>query len=147
LGLQKNPSRPFLKVIIDTGVWSAFFRREHGPQHLVAEVERLVRADVIQMLGPIRQELLSGAWPEDRFERLKEYLRFFPNLPLEEQDDELAAEYYNSCRSRGIQGSATDLIICAVSARYEMRIFSIDRDFENYCGVLPIRLHRLGKRP
>ena len=40
------------------------------------------------MIGPIRQELLSGAQPEKRFAQLKEYLRFYPNLPLNEEYDE-----------------------------------------------------------
>lgn len=52
------------------------------------------------MLGPIRQELLSGAQPQERFEQLKEYLRFYPNLVTDEEDNENAAQYYNLCRGQ-----------------------------------------------
>jgi len=111
------------------------------------EVERLIRADVVEMLGSIRQELLSGAQPQERFAQLKEYLRFFPNLPLDEEDDENAAHYYNLCRRHGVQGTATDLLICAVAVRHGLRIFTTDTDFDAYAGHLPITRHAFRPRP
>jgi predicted nucleic acid-binding protein len=122
-----------MKVIVDTCVWSRFLRRNRPASDPVAtEVARLVRYDAVQMLGPIRQELLSGAQPDERFEQLKEYLRFYPNLPLDEDDDEMAASYYNRCRQRGIQGTGTDLLICAVAVRHGLKIFTTDTDFDSY---------------
>jgi predicted nucleic acid-binding protein len=94
------------------------------------------------MLGSIRQELLSGAQPRDRFAQIKEYLRHFPNLSLDEEDDENAAQYYNTCRQHGVQGTATDLLICAVAVRYGLRIFTTDTDFDLYADRLPIRRHK-----
>lgn len=131
-------------VIVDTCVWSRFLRRNTDPQDAIrGEVRRLIRADSIQVLGSIRQELLSGAQPRERFEQLKEYLRHYPNLPLDAEDDENAAAYYNLCRSKGIQGTATDLLICAVAVRHGLKIFTTDSDFEAFAKVLPIRLHSL----
>jgi len=106
------------------------------------EVARLVRADVVQLLGPIRQELLSGAQPDERFQQLKEYLRFYPNLLLDEEDDEAAASYYNLCRRRGVQGTGTDLLICAVAVRHDLKVFTTDTDFDSYAKYVPIKLHR-----
>jgi predicted nucleic acid-binding protein len=91
------------------------------------------------MLGAIRQELLSGAQPRERFAQLKEYLRHFPNLSLDQDDDENAAHYFNLCRKHGIQGTATDLLICAVSVRYGLRILTTDTDFDLYAERLPIK--------
>jgi len=105
-------------------------------------VAKLIRADAVQMLSSIRQELLSGAQPQDRFAQMKDYLRHFPNLPLDEEDDENAAQYYNTCRQHGIQGTATDLLICAVSVRYGLRIFTTDTDFDSYSDCLPIKRHK-----
>lgn len=136
-----------MRIVVDTGAWSEFLRRSSRAASPIAqEVARLVRADVIQMLGPIRQELLSGARPDERFTQLRECLRFFPNLPLDEQDDELAAEFYNICRGRGIQATGTDLLICAAAARHKMRILTLDKDFTRHATVLPVRLHRPGGR-
>jgi predicted nucleic acid-binding protein len=124
-------------------VWSQFLRRNPaGDEVIRVEVAKLIRADAVQMLGPIRQELLSGAQPAGRFTRLKEYLRHFPNLRLDEEDDENAAHYYNACRQQGIQGTATDLLICAVAVRHGLRIFTTDTDFDSYAERLPIKRHK-----
>jgi predicted nucleic acid-binding protein len=98
------------------------------------------------MLGSIRQELLSGAQPQDRFDQLKEYLRFYPNLALDEEDDESAAIYYNLCRAKGVQGTSTDLLICAVAVRHQMSIFTTDRDFEGFAKHIPIELQAVRNR-
>jgi predicted nucleic acid-binding protein len=132
-----------VKVIVDTCTWSQFLRSNPPARDPVAEeVARLVRADAVQMIGPIRQELLSGAQPSHRFNQLKEYLRFYPNLALDEEDDETAASYYNRLRDRGLQGTGTDLLICAAAVRHSLKIFTTDRDFVRYASHLPIKLHR-----
>jgi predicted nucleic acid-binding protein len=136
-----------MRFIVDTCVWSHFLRSNRDASDpIAAEVARLARADAVQMLGPIRHELLSGARPSGRFEQLKEYLRFYSNLPLDEEDDENAANYYNLCRNHGIQGTATDLLICAVAVRYGLRIFTTDSDFDSYALHLPIALHQFRRR-
>jgi predicted nucleic acid-binding protein len=135
-----------LKVIIDTCVWSPFLRNPPGDESIRAEVRKLIRADAVQMLGAIRQELLSGAQPQERFTQLKEYLRHFPNLSLDGEDDENSAQYYNLCRQRGIQGTATDLLICAVAVRHGLRIFTTDTDFDLYAECLPIKRHNTPHR-
>jgi hypothetical protein len=43
----------------------------------------------------------------------------------------LAAEFFNTCRTKGVQSSNTDFLICSVSANHEIRIFTVDKDF--YC--------------
>jgi len=132
-----------VNLIADTCVWSHFLRQDRTTSNPVAaEMKRLIRADAVVMLGPIRQELLSGV-QAGRYEQLREYLRFYPNLPLEQDDDERAAEYYNMLRERGVQGSWTDLLICAVAARRNLKIFTIDRNFEFIEKHIPIRLHKL----
>jgi predicted nucleic acid-binding protein len=146
MGLQKDAPWPLLNVIVDTCVWSRFLRRNRLPaDSVVAEVARLVRADVVELMGPIRQELLSGAQPDERFEQLRDYLRFYPNLPLDEADDELAASYYNLCRQRGLQCTGTDLLICAAAVRRGLKIFTTDSDFDSFAKHLPIKLHRVAK--
>jgi hypothetical protein len=132
-----------MRVLIDTCVWTRFLRRGRPTDDpLAAEVRRLIQLDAVQMLGCIRQELLSGVRPRDRFEQLKEYLRFYPNLPLDAEDDENAASYYDLCRDRGIHGTVVDLLICAVAVRHGLRIFTADKDFEHYVACLPIELYR-----
>jgi predicted nucleic acid-binding protein len=133
-------------VLVDTPIWSLALRRK--PEHL-SPLERqltetlaeLVRDGRVQLLGPVRQELLSGIREEAQFRKLRDYLRAFPEHPLEAEDYEEAAHMSNRCRTHGIAGSAIDFLICAAAHRRSWIIFTTDRDFQSYASVLPLRLH------
>ena len=132
-----------MKVLVDTSVWSLALRRRAGavlPE--VEELRSLIDEGRVAMIGPIRQELLSGVKTKKQFTTLKKYLAAFPDLPLDSADFELAAEFFNLARSKGIQGSNTDYLICAVAHRHQLPIFTTDQDFERYASVLPIRLYQ-----
>jgi predicted nucleic acid-binding protein len=92
------------------------------------------------MLGPIRQELLSGIREETQFTKLREALRAFDEPPLLMEDYEDAAVMSNQCRRRGIAGSAVDFLICAGARRRGWAIFTTDQDFRNYASVVGLRL-------
>ncbi len=94
------------------------------------------------MIGPIRQELLSGIRDGRQFDNLREHLREFDDLDLVREDYEEAAAMNNRCRSAGVAGSAIDFLICAVTVRRASAIFTADNDFLQYRRHLPIRLHR-----
>ena len=94
----------------------------------------------VVIIGAIRQELLSGISDEGKFMDLKERLSSWPDATVVTADYELAAEYSNMCRRKGIQGSSVDFLICAVAVRNDFVIYTIDKDFEHYKTVLPIRL-------
>ncbi|HSZ64287.1 MAG TPA: PIN domain-containing protein [Terriglobales bacterium] len=137
-----------MMVLVDTPVWSLALRRRPGTlspqdQHLTQALAELIREGRVQMLGPIRQELLSGLREEAQFHRLRDDLRAFPENPLELADYEEAAQMNNRCRSKGIAGSAVDFLICAAAHRRTWAIFSTDQDFQNYASVLTLRLHRV----
>ncbi len=132
-----------MRVLVDTCVWSLSLRRSEAvdsPE--VSELVELVRELRVQIIGPIRQELLTGIKSRSQFARLRDHLRAFPDLELTSRDYESAAEYHNLCRTKGVQGSNTDFLICAVAARRKMPIFTTDADFALFQQHLPILLHR-----
>ncbi|MFV1950486.1 MAG: PIN domain-containing protein [Nitrospinota bacterium] len=86
----------------------------------------------VVMMGPIRQELLSGVSKTQQFNKLKEALSSFEDIPLKTKHFVKAAEFSNICRNKGIQGSTTDFLICAVAYIENFVIFTADNDFENY---------------
>ncbi len=132
-----------MKVLVDTCIWSLALRRKKQPTSNieVVEFQELIEEVRVHLIGPIRQEILSGVKSRQQFSKLKKILSAFPDLPLVSEDFELAAEYFNTLRSKGIQGSNTDFLICAVSTRNNMPIFSNDNDFNNYKKHSPITLH------
>ena len=93
------------------------------------------------MIGPIRQELLSGIREQVQFERLRELLRAFPDFELHSGTYERAAEMANKCRARGVANTPTDMLICSVANISKSPIFTADKDFERYATLLPITLY------
>ena len=133
-----------MSVLVDTSVWSLALRRV-TPQsdRWAEELSTLVDAKRAFLIGPIRQELLSGIGDTRQFDAVRERLRGFPDVAIEETDYESGADFYNRCRARGVQGSHIDFLICAVAARRAMSIFTTDRDFISFERILPIRLHAI----
>ena len=93
-----------------------------------------------RLIGPVRQEVLSGIRDPRQFERLKGHLRAFPDVPLDIEYFEYAAELSNQCRAAGIASTGTDLLICAVAINLRWQILTTDADFPRYRTRLPIRL-------
>ena len=135
-----------MKIIVDTCVWSFALRRGTPKEsEIVRELTELIKEVRIQLIGPIRQELLSGIKSEKHFNDLKHYLSAYPDLTLHREDFEKAAEYYNVCRAKGIQGSNTDFLICSLSHIYDYEIFTTDKDLLEYQKLLPIKLYHIRK--
>lgn len=131
-----------MNVLVGTDVWSLALRRATPTaKAIVAELAELIADGRVEMIGPIRQELLSGIKQTSQYQVLREHLRAFPDLVLSRDDYELAAEYFNTCRSAGIQGSNTDFLICAVAARRSMAVFTTDKDFDAFHATLGVVLH------
>jgi predicted nucleic acid-binding protein len=135
-----------MKVIVDKSVWSLALRRDNqafaDPVH---ELRNLIHDHRVQMIGPIRQEILSGVRSESQFKKLCRHLESFPDHPILTEDYVSAAKFFNRCRSNGVQGSNTDFLICAVAVRNKFSIYSTDKDFELFSKHIPIVLHKAGK--
>ena len=133
-------------VLVDTSVWSLALRRKQtdlspAEQALREALRELVREGRAQVVGPVRQELLSGIRQEDGFRQLRDYLRAFDDPQLQVEDYEEAARMNNACRARGIAGSPVDFLICAVALLRNWQVFTTDRDFVRYSKILPLRLY------
>jgi predicted nucleic acid-binding protein len=132
-----------LKVLADTSVWSLVLRRRSATAEtgVRQELTRLIRSYRVALIGPVRQELLSGIRFEEQYLKLQERLRAFPDLPVQTDDYELAARCFNRCRAQGVQGSNTDFLICAVALSRKMPVYTTDRDFDAYATILGVTLH------
>jgi len=130
-----------MKVIVDSSIWSLILRRrKRQPTTTSDKILKLIDEGRIVILGPIRQEILSGIKDRKQFKLLKEYLKAFPDLLLETKDYELAAEFFNLCKGKGVQGSNTDFLICAVAVNNDFKIYTSDKDFTLFKKYLPIKL-------
>ena len=105
------------------------------------ELVELIREGRAAFLGPVRQEPLSNVPNQPQYETLREYLRAFPEVPLESDDYEEASAFFTRCRANGVQGSNTDFLICVAAARRKLGILTTDGDFVHFAKLLPIQLH------
>ncbi len=132
-----------MNVLVDTSVWSLTLRRaKRVDANMSRELSELIHEGRVVLLGAVRQELLSGIKTRAQFELLREHLRSFPDLQLESADYEDAASAFNACRTKGIQGSNTDFLICAAALRRELSIYTTDHDFSQFAKVLDVTLHK-----
>ncbi|MBI4220371.1 MAG: PIN domain-containing protein [Chloroflexi bacterium] len=135
-----------MNVLVDTPIWSLLLRRRPevlSPREAVArhELAELIREGRVVLIGPIRQEILSGISDNRQFGRLRERLRAFEDAQLQVEDYEEAARCSNACRSAGVAGGAVDFLICAAALRRNLAIFTTDHDFQLYAKTLQIAFH------
>jgi predicted nucleic acid-binding protein len=134
-----------MNILIDTTIWSkAYRRRKPGGKDwkIVEELNNILDDYREILIGPVRQEVLSGISDKNIFEDLKTKLNGFNNYIVKVNDYDLAAKYFNICQSHGIQGSQVDYLICATANRNHWEIFTEDNDFLNYRKYLPIKLYK-----
>ena len=126
-------------MLVDTLVWSLSMRRKEKNE-IAERLTELILESLVVMIGPVRQELLSGISDEAVFNKLRSGLQSFDDLPITTGDYETAAEFFNICRKKGVQGSHTDFLICALACNNNLLIFTTDQDFQHYAKYLPIQL-------
>lgn len=132
-----------MRILVDTCVWSEALRWKSSKESDISrELHDLILEHRVEIIGPIRQELLSGIRQKSQFEKLEKHLEAFPDIALETADYVTASHFFNECRAKGIQGSNTDFLICAVAVRREMAIYTTDRDFQHFARCLPITFHK-----
>lgn len=133
-----------MKVIVDTPIWLYALRSEREGYDLQVQVfEALILDQRVVMLGPVKQEVLSGYSDKSRFDKLNTKLRYFGNTQVIDDDYVQAAKFSNTCRSKDVQGSHIDFLICAVAFRLKLEIFTTDNNFFYYKNHIPIQLFKI----
>lgn len=129
-----------MRVLVDTCVWSAVLRHKTPDQQLADQLKDFINAGRVVMMGPIRQEILAGLSNLSQFQKLNKILSAYEDIPLGSAHYVKAAEFSNVCRAKGIQGSTTDFLICAVAVLEDLTVFTIDSDFDHYRKLLKVKL-------
>ena len=135
-------------VLVDTPIWSLALRRTAADlntreQLLTDALGELIRNGRAKIIGPVRQELLSGIRLNGAYRNLCDQLRAFDDPDLQIADYEEAARVHNQCRSRGVAGSPIDFLICAAAFRRGWQVFTIDQDFHHYAKAVSVKLYEV----
>lgn len=132
-----------MNVIPDTCIWSESLRKRKGDAAIIQALKNLLLDERVEIIGPVRQEILSGISARPLFESVKLKLRIFDDLPLRAVHFEMAAAFSNQCRRAGIQGSPVDFLICAVSKLSQLSIFTTDADFLRFEKIIDLNLYEI----
>lgn len=136
-----------MNVLVDTSIWSLLLRRRDASRltsrqkQAVDELKELIEEDRAFISGIIRQELLTGVRSRKEFNRLRERLGFFDDLPVNSATHELAAEIANRCLGKGVLAGTPYLLICATARQEGMAIFSLDKYFARIADHVDMPLH------
>jgi predicted nucleic acid-binding protein len=131
-----------VKVLADTCAWSLLLRRGNPAalnseeQIMLGVLKEAIQDGRVAMVGPIRQEVLSGIRETAQFERLRQALSAFPDQPITTADYEEAARLYNFCRSRGVEGGGIDILLCTVASRARWTLLTDDGGIQRCLEVL-----------
>jgi predicted nucleic acid-binding protein len=134
-----------MKVLADTSVWSLLLRR---PAHKLNPAELAIRERLVdllqdgraQIIGPVRQELLTGLRDRSQFDALRRRLLAFEDVVIDSSVYQSAASAANDCLARGIAVTNTDILLCALSLKTSWPIFTTDHDFTGYQKILGFEL-------
>ena len=132
-----------MRLLVDTCIWSEVLRKKNCNERIKRIFIDAVQQSQIRIIGPIRQEILSGIKTAEGFETLKKHLNAFTDEMLVTEDFVKAAQFLNTCRGKGIQGSNTDFLICAVAIRCGFTILTIDKDFSHFSRHIPMDVFML----
>jgi predicted nucleic acid-binding protein len=131
-----------VKLLIDSCVWSLVLRRKPAAtlsseeQQMASSLTEAIRDGRTAIIGPIRQEILSGIKEVAQFEKLRSTLQSFPDEPLVTSDYEEAARLFNLCRSKGIQCGPVDILLCAVAQKRQWVILTFDQSLKSCMEVV-----------
>jgi predicted nucleic acid-binding protein len=131
-----------VKILVDSCAWSLLLRRKSGTtlsssdQILLKSLTEAIQDGRVAIIGPIRQEVLSGIRDHAQFEKLRASLDCFQDEQLTTFHFEEAARLFNLCRSRGVECGSTDILVCAVAAEKGWSVLTYDQSLKLCIGVL-----------
>jgi hypothetical protein len=131
-----------MKTIVDTCVWSLALRRQdqtkmaQGDLEMIAQLQEAIREGRVVIIGPIRQEILSGIRNKARFAKTQALLEPYRDEEIEAEDFVEAARLFNVCRDHGVECGPVDMLICAVAVRMHYDILTYDQGLKRCIQVL-----------
>ena len=131
-----------MKVIVDTCVWSLSLRRRNKTrinaheQQILAQLIEAIQDRRAAIIGPIRQEILSGIRDRAQLAKTEELLEPFLDEEVTTADYVQAAHQFNVCQDHGVQCGPVDILLCAVAARKKYGILTYDQGLMRCVEVL-----------
>ena len=115
-------------VIVDTCIWASFFSKPGSKGKL--EVDKLIDADRVSMIGPILAEVLLGFRRKDQADWASSRLLLTHYVDITPDDWRAAADEGRVQASRGNKLPLTDLVAVSIARRLNLMVYSVDPHFD-----------------
>ena len=115
-------------VLVDTGIWSAFFSKPSSPEKRA--LDALLDQDRVALTGPVVAEVLRGFRRTDQANWVASRLRLAHYLEPTWDDWRNAATIGRELAPKGYDVPLTDLVIAALARRTRAAILSSDPHFD-----------------
>jgi predicted nucleic acid-binding protein len=120
-------------VLIDTGVWSAFFSKPGSREKRAVDI--LLDEDRVALTGPVLAEVLRGFRRTDQADWVASRLRLAHYLEPSWEDWRNAAALGRELAASGHDVPLTDLVVAALALRVEAFVFSTDPHLDLIPGL------------
>jgi hypothetical protein len=107
-----------------------------GDLEMIAQLQEAIRDGRVVIIGPIRQEILSGIRDRARFAKTQALLDPFRDEEIAAEDYLEASRLFDLCRDHGVECGTVDILMCAVAARLHCDILTYDQGLKRCMEVL-----------
>ncbi|MDO3378279.1 type II toxin-antitoxin system VapC family toxin [Geoalkalibacter halelectricus] len=128
------------RVLIDTSVWIAFFRKNE-PYHSL--VSQWMDDDQVVCCGFILAELIQGAKSDKELAVLEDFLQVFPFIPESPELWVAAGKLSYQLRRKGVTVGLSDCLIAVAAASDNAQVATLDNHFDALCRPAGISLFPL----
>ena len=94
---------------------------------MLTQLREAIKDGLAIIIGPVRQEILSGIRDRAHFTKTVGLLDPFLDEEVTSIDYVEAARFYNLCQNHGVQCGPVDILICAIAARNQYGILTSDQ--------------------
>ncbi|MEW6571961.1 MAG: PIN domain nuclease [Nitrospirota bacterium] len=119
--------------LIDSSAWIEYLRPQ-GSRKVKDRVREVLEKDEAVTCGIVVVEIPRGAKDDKTFKTLKETLMSLPQIPLNNEVIEKAAQWGYSLDRKGKTVSTTDLFIAAAASGKAV-VLHVDSDFETIASL------------
>ena len=112
-----------MKIIPDSNRFIDFWKRPTDVDRKVFDEEEII------LCGPVRAELLQGAWSVKNFNEISRGLDSFQEINLSTGDWNRLGEVLYILRRHGLTVPLADSIIAAISIKYGIPVWTNDKHF------------------
>jgi len=126
-------------IVVDTSVWVDYFR--YPTSVVVAELQAKLDEDEVALVAPVRVELIGGAGRQD-VARLKRVLSALPSWLPTGATWATMESWAEKGGAREQRFGMGDLLIGAIAAEHDAKVWSFDADFARMERMGFVQLHR-----